>query len=106
MVEALKVTAGGAPVLGIGMLVVCVAATSWDALSSGAPLWALVEPIGVLQFGIGVIWFPGLQALFMSTGLVLFLVGSFLSGGYRKGYLPRQPRRLYRPRGRQKLPPF
>jgi hypothetical protein len=68
--------------------------------------WALVEPIGVLQFGIGVIWFPGLQALFMSTGLVLFLVGSFLSGGYRKGYLPRQPRRLYRPRGRQKLPPF
>jgi hypothetical protein len=38
--------------------------------------------------------------------VLLFLVGSFLSGGYRKGYLSRQPRRLYRPRGRQKLPPF
>jgi hypothetical protein len=101
--EALQVTAGGIPAFTIGVL---FAAAVWDALTCGAPVWVLTEPLGVLVVGTGVIWFPGLLPLFLGTGIPLFAVGGWLSKGYSTGYLPRQPRRLYKARRREKLPPI
>ena len=103
--EALQLTAGGIPVLMIGAFAVGVALATWDALFSGGPLWVLTEPLGVVVFGVGLIWLPSLLPGAFLLGMSLFVFGGSASRGYRQGYLPRQPRNLYRTR-RQKLPPL
>ncbi|SEO35165.1 hypothetical protein SAMN05216267_102421 [Actinacidiphila rubida] len=94
------------PALMIGALVVFVAAAVWDVLTSGAPAWALTEPLGVLALGGGPTWFPGQLPWAYVLFFLLFGFGGYLTTGYRHGSVPRQPRRLSRPRRRQKLPPL
>jgi hypothetical protein len=103
--EALQLTAGGAPVLLIGALAVGIAVATWHALFSGGPFWVLTEPLGVLLLGVGLIWLPSLLPLAIGLFIPLFVIGGSVSRGYRRGYLPRQPRSLYKAR-RQKLPPL
>jgi|SRR3954471_336545 hypothetical protein len=103
--EALHVTAGGLPVVIIGVFAGAMALATWDAWFSGGTFWVLAEPLGVLVLGVGTIWLPSLMPGAFLLGAPLFVFGGSVSRGYRRGYLPRQPRKLYRTR-RQKLPPL
>lgn len=103
--EALQLTAGGLPVAIIVAFAGALAFATWDAVFSGGTLWTLAEPLGVLIAGVGLIWLPSLMPGAFPLGVLLFVVGGSVSRGYRRGYLPRQPRKLDRTR-RQKLPPL
>lgn len=88
--EAMKLTAHGAPMVGVLVLAVFFVAAVWDALSSGARSRALTEPLGVLVGGAAPLWLPSLVPWNIVVGVPLIAVGWYTSRGYRSGSLPRQ----------------
>jgi hypothetical protein len=104
--EATKLTAGGAPILGMVFVALFFVAAIWDALSSGATIWALAEPFGVLVVGVGPVWLPSLVPWNLAIGVPLIAIGGYVIKGYRSGSLPREPKRDKYEAGRYKLPPL
>lgn len=97
--EAMKLTADGAPMLGTVVVGVLFVAALWHAVSSAATIRALTEPLGVLVVGAGPLWLPGLVPWNLVAGVPLIAIGGYASKGYRwispvrtTGH-PRRPRR-------------
>ncbi|SEP08447.1 hypothetical protein SAMN05216267_10953 [Actinacidiphila rubida] len=90
--EAMKLTAHGAPVLGVVMLAMLFVTAVWDVMFSGARLRAWTEPLGVLVGGAAPLWLPGLVPWNIVVGAPLIAIVWYTSRGYRSGSLPRHTR--------------
>lgn len=90
--EAMRLTAHGAPLLGVVIFAVLLAGAVRNVLSSGARRWAWALPLGVLIGAAAPLWLPGLVPWNIVVAVPLIALGWYTIRGYRAGSLPRPTR--------------